>query len=82
MDFVRLFLSLDIFTTELVVCLGNVELVRRKFGSTHVVQNLFVFLESLALVNILHSQLVVKSLVTTILKYGVIHGRFDSGSFC
>ena len=82
MRFVRLFLALDVFTTEFVVSLGDAEQVRCKFGSTHVVQDLFVFLEPLALVNILHSQPVVKSLVTAILEYGVIHRRFNTGRLC
>ena len=40
-------LPLDVFTTEFVICLGDAEQVRRKFGGPHVVQDLFVFLEPL-----------------------------------
>ena len=47
MGFVCLLLPLDVFTTEFVVSLGDAEQVRRKFGSTHVVQDLLVFLEPL-----------------------------------
>ena len=47
MGFICLLLPLDVFTTEFVVSLGDAEQVRCKFGSTHVVQDLFVFLESL-----------------------------------
>ena len=75
MPFVRLFLALDVFTTEFVVSLGDAEQVRCKFGSTHVVQDLFVFLESLAFVDILHSQAVVKSLITAILEHGDFQER-------
>ena len=75
MCIVCLLLPLDVFTTEFVVSLGDAEQVRCKFGSTHVVQDLFVFLEPLALVNILHSQPVVKSLVTAILEHGDFQER-------
>ena len=82
MRFVRLFLALDVFTTEFVICLCNAEKICCKLCSSHVVQYLLVFLESFAFVDILHSQAVVKSLVTAILEHGVIYGSFNTGRLC
>lgn len=72
MSVYRFLLSFDIFDPKLLLSLRDPKLVRRKFGPTDAIEEIFLVADALPLLDRLHADAVVEAAIASVLEYAEV----------